>query len=114
MLGVKIQKLRQERNLTLTQLAENTGISKSYLSYIERNIQTNPSIEVLAKIASALGVNIQTLLGLNKPISETTNTRKVHVNDWSDLINTALESGLINKADIREIKLAIQNGKIKL
>ncbi|MFZ7946398.1 MULTISPECIES: helix-turn-helix domain-containing protein [Bacillaceae] len=113
MLGTKIQKLRQERNLTLSQLAEKTDISKSYLSHIERNIQTNPSIEVLVKIAAALEVNIQTLLSPNNSTLETRNPQKNPLIDWSVFINTALESGLINEADLREIKLAIQNSKPK-
>ncbi|MDR4949084.1 helix-turn-helix domain-containing protein [Neobacillus cucumis] len=113
MLGAIIQKLRQEKGLSITQLAEKTEISKSYLSYIERNIQTNPSIEVLAKIATALDVDLQTLLSPKKENPETTKTGKVHVKNWGDLINTALKSGLINEDDIREISLAIQKGEIK-
>src|SRR5438128_2382586 len=111
MLGTHIQRLRQEKKLSLTQLAEKTDISKSYLSHIERNIQTNPSIEVLMKIALALGVDIQTLLNPTKPITDTKNTSKLNVKDWSDLINTALEAGVINDKDIREIILALQIGK---
>ncbi|WP_176541138.1 MULTISPECIES: helix-turn-helix domain-containing protein [unclassified Bacillus (in: firmicutes)] len=114
MLGSIIQKLRQEKGFSLTQLAERTEISKSYLSYIERNIQTNPSIEVLAKISAALDVDLQTLLSPNTKIQEsTTNSKKIHVKNWSDLINIALKSGLINEEDIREIRIAIQKGKLE-
>ena len=62
MLGDQIQKLRQEKKLTLSQLAAKTEISKSYLSHLERNIQTNPSMEVLIKLAAALDVEIQNLI----------------------------------------------------
>jgi XRE family transcriptional regulator of biofilm formation len=62
MLGTFIQKLRQEKGLTLSQLAVKTKISKSYLSHIERNIQSNPSIDVLKKISVALEVDIPTLI----------------------------------------------------
>lgn len=112
MIGTQIQKLRQERNLTLTQLAEKTEISKSYLSYIERNIQTNPSIEVLGKIAKALEVDVQNLLSKKKP-SPDIKPKKIHVMDWSDLINTALESGIINQTDLQEIRLALQKDNSK-
>jgi XRE family transcriptional regulator of biofilm formation len=111
MLGSKIQKLRLEKKLTLTELANRTGISKSYLSYIERNIQKNPSIEVLAKIASALEVVPQTLFTTDKLSPDPKDTRKLHVADWSNLINTALESGLINEDDLEEIRLAIKVDK---
>ena len=113
MLGTHIQRLRQEKKLSLTQLAEKTEISKSYLSHIERNIQTNPSIEVLMKIAMALGVDIQTLLNPTMLATEPKSTSKLNVKDWSDLINTALEAGVINEKDIREIILALQIGKEK-
>ncbi|MBM4764466.1 helix-turn-helix transcriptional regulator [Bacillus sp. B15-48] len=61
MLGSSIQRIRQSKNMTLSQLAKKTNISKSYLSSIERNIQTNPSISILIKIAIALEVDIQKL-----------------------------------------------------
>ncbi|MED1468844.1 helix-turn-helix transcriptional regulator [Bacillus salipaludis] len=112
MLGSQIQKLRQEKKLTLSQLAEKTDISKSYLSHIERNIQTNPTIEVLVKIAAALDVDLHTLLYPNKDISESTNTKRVHVTNWSEIIKAALEAGLINKADLKEISVAIENEKL--
>jgi len=114
MFGKNIQKLRKEKKLTLTQLAEKTEISKSYLSHIERNIQTNPSIDVLVKIASALDVDIQTLLSQDQPSPQSTITKKVHVADWSELIRTALESGLINERDLRGIKLAIKKSEKNL
>jgi XRE family transcriptional regulator of biofilm formation len=62
MLGDQIQKLRHEKKLTLSQLAVKTEISKSYLSHLERNIQTNPSMEVLKKLSAALDVEIQNLI----------------------------------------------------
>jgi XRE family transcriptional regulator of biofilm formation len=65
MLGDQIQKLRHERKLTLSQLAAKTEISKSYLSHLERNIQKNPSMEVLMKLSAALDVEIQSLIMSN-------------------------------------------------
>ncbi|MEW5952136.1 MAG: helix-turn-helix transcriptional regulator [Bacillota bacterium] len=53
-IGRKIRKLRQEQDLTLKELAARVGISLSYLSDIERN-RSNPSVDTLQSIASALG-----------------------------------------------------------
>ena len=36
-IGAKLRELRQDRNLTLTQVAESTGFSVSYLSLLERD-----------------------------------------------------------------------------
>ncbi|MDZ5710902.1 helix-turn-helix domain-containing protein [Jeotgalibacillus haloalkalitolerans] len=62
MIGENIKKHRKEKGLTLSELAEKAGVSKSYLSNIERNLKQNPSIHVLEKISRVLEVNLQSLL----------------------------------------------------
>lgn len=49
--------VRRQRGLTLERLAEQTGLTKSYLSKIERR-QSTPSIAVALKIARALDVGV--------------------------------------------------------
>jgi transcriptional regulator with XRE-family HTH domain len=56
-LGNKIRKLRQERRLTLQELADLTGMSKPLLSQIE-NDQVTPPLATLLKIAKGLRVGI--------------------------------------------------------
>ena len=56
-LGEKTRKLRQERRLTLQELAELTSLSKPLLSQIE-NDQVTPPIATLLKIAKGLKVGI--------------------------------------------------------
>jgi transcriptional regulator with XRE-family HTH domain len=55
--GPEIRGLRKARNLTLSQLAEASGLSVGYLSMVERQ-QAMPSIKSLLSIARALGVTI--------------------------------------------------------
>ncbi len=62
MLGTYIRNIRKSKNISLSQLALRTNLSKSYLSYIERNIQTNPSIGVFMRIAEALDTDIKKLI----------------------------------------------------
>ncbi len=64
MIGENLKKVREIRGLSLSELAEKAGISKSYLSNMERNLNENPSIQVLCKISKALQVDIQTLVGV--------------------------------------------------
>jgi len=52
-----IRKTRREKRFTLKKMAEETGISVNYLSQIERG-NTNPSIGILKKITSALGISL--------------------------------------------------------
>lgn len=56
-LGTKIRALRGERQLTLQQVADQTGLSPSMISMIER-AQTSPSIGTLVAISSALSVRV--------------------------------------------------------
>jgi transcriptional regulator with XRE-family HTH domain len=52
-----LRAVRRQRGLTLDQLAEQTGLTKSYLSKIERRRST-PSIAVALKVARALEVDV--------------------------------------------------------
>ena len=52
-----LRPVRRQRGLTLEQLAQLTGLTKSYLSKIERGHST-PSIAVALKVARALDVDV--------------------------------------------------------
>lgn len=58
-IGSQIRYLRNQRDLTLQELSDLTGLSKPNLSQIENNIVT-PPIATLLKISTALGVPIGT------------------------------------------------------
>ena len=59
-LGQFIAAQRRAAELTLRQLAEQTGVSNPYLSQIERGLR-KPSAEVLQQLAKALRVSAETL-----------------------------------------------------
>ena len=59
-LGDFIAAQRRAAELTLRQLAEQTGISNPYLSQIERGLR-KPSAEVLQQLSKALRVSAETL-----------------------------------------------------
>lgn len=52
--GDYIRKMRREQNITLTELAQETGLSQGYLSQIERGDRPIPSIEILTKLKDSL------------------------------------------------------------
>lgn len=56
-LGRRIRSLRTERGLTLTGLAARVGITRSFLSSVERGV-AYPSLMVLRSIAAALEVPV--------------------------------------------------------
>jgi len=73
MIGQRIRTIRTKKKMSLSQLAERSRVTKSYLSQIERNICTNPSIEFVEKVAVALDVNPEALLGWGQNEDEISN-----------------------------------------
>jgi transcriptional regulator with XRE-family HTH domain len=69
-LGQRIRKLRHQRNLTLQQLGDATGLSPSMLSLVERG-RTSPSIGSLVAVASALRVPLKALFDAGLPERQT-------------------------------------------
>jgi transcriptional regulator with XRE-family HTH domain len=61
-LGEKIRAQRQQKKLSLEQLAELTESSKSYLWELENKDAPRPSAEKVAKIAAVLEVTTEFLL----------------------------------------------------
>lgn len=57
-MGVRLQRLREERRMTQAALAKELGISPSYLNQIERN-QRPLTVPILLRIGSALNVDPQ-------------------------------------------------------
>jgi XRE family transcriptional regulator, regulator of sulfur utilization len=64
--GAALAALRQSRGLSLDELSRLAGVSKSMLSQIERH-QANPTVAVVWRLATALGVGVGELLGGERP-----------------------------------------------
>lgn len=58
--GINVRRLRRMRQYTQEQLALEAGISSDYLSRLELG-KENPTIDVLARLAAALGAGITDL-----------------------------------------------------
>jgi transcriptional regulator with XRE-family HTH domain len=68
--GHQLRVLRQRRRLTLKVVAEQAGVSESFLSQLERG-RSRPSIATLQRIARALGSTMADLFepdGLTRPV----------------------------------------------
>lgn len=72
-LGKTIQRLRKAYNLSLSELAEQSGVAKSIISQIERN-ETNPTLATIWRLSQALDVSIERVLssGEDEPFIEKT------------------------------------------
>ena len=64
--GARIKRYREEAGLSPADIAELTGLSRSYISELETGTAQNPSADKLYALAKALGVAMSDILG--KPI----------------------------------------------
>lgn len=60
-LGKTIQRLRKAYNLSLSELAEQSGVAKSIISQIERN-ETNPTLATIWRLSQALDMSVERVL----------------------------------------------------
>ena len=60
--GERLQRLREERGLSMRALAKSSGLSANALSMIERG-RTSPSVSTLYKLADALNVPVTAFFG---------------------------------------------------
>lgn len=80
--------------MSMTELAEKAGVAKSYLSSLERSLQTNPSIQFLEKIASVLAIPMEALL-FDEMKQDTLDS------EWTKIVKEAMKSG-VSKQQFRE------------
>jgi transcriptional regulator with XRE-family HTH domain len=76
-LGEKIRAQRKLLKLTLDQLAEKTGSSKSYVWELENRPVIRPSAEKISRIAEVFGVTVEFLLDNDKQEFSTTEADQV-------------------------------------
>lgn len=99
--GDNLKMIRKDKQLTLQELSDITGVSKSMLGEIERSV-TNPTITVLWKIADGLKIPFTMLINEEKePISviKHNETKQVTTNGEFD-IHTIFEFDSKKKFEI--------------
>lgn len=79
-MALKLKLLRIQAGLTLEQLAQRCGLTRSYLSKVERGLST-PSIETALKLANALGVKVDKLFGAPEKKEEISVSRAIERGD---------------------------------
>ena len=55
MLGDELRKAREAAGLTQEQLADGAGVDRTYVSILERNLQS-PTVDTLVRLCRVLGV----------------------------------------------------------
>jgi transcriptional regulator with XRE-family HTH domain len=103
--GKKIMLLRQSKNISLTELAKNTGISTAYLCQIEKG-KVLPSISTLKDIADTLDTSVRELMA--SPCNIGYKLKKLRCE------RNMTQSELAKKADVSTGLIGqIENGKIE-
>ncbi|GAA0589809.1 transcriptional regulator SinR [Virgibacillus siamensis] len=90
MIGETIKRLRKAKKMSISELAERAGVAKSYLSSIERNLQSNPSIQFMEKISAVLDVSVNDLIRND----EQENNRGELDGEWIEIVREAMDSGV--------------------
>lgn len=60
-LGERLQRLRTERKWSLTELAEESGVSRAMINRVERGV-SSPTATILGRLSGAFGLTISQLL----------------------------------------------------
>jgi XRE family transcriptional regulator of biofilm formation len=92
MVQYRIKQLRLQRGYSINELSEKARISKSYLSYIERGIQKNPSLHILSRLANSLGTTLEDLLDDNKYQPQLDGICMDE--EWKQIFSEAVEHGI--------------------
>ena len=95
-IGESIRSFRLQKELSLTELASRCGTTASYISSVERGVQSNPSVGILKKIAEELEIPIDRLINdfsfsPNEELEE----------EWLALAHEVMQSG-ISKQQFKE------------
>jgi transcriptional regulator with XRE-family HTH domain len=64
-LGTRIKLLRELRGMTLQQVGDASGLTKSHVWEMEKGLSVNPTVNAIWGLSAALVVDPGTLLGLN-------------------------------------------------
>ncbi|MBM7096775.1 MULTISPECIES: helix-turn-helix domain-containing protein [Alteribacter] len=104
--GNRIKKYRLRKGYSISRLAEESGIAKSYISFLERDQRKNPSVETLKKLSKVLKIPLELLM----VDEERESILEVLDDEWLGLIKEAKESG-VSKEEVRNYIRFIQYNK---
>lgn len=100
MIGEYIKKARLEKGLSLTETAKKADIAKSYLSNIERDVNKNPSLKVLEKLANVLEIDLSDF------VQKVQVSHQHEDNEWYHIVDE-LRTMKVKKSQMDEYKLLL-------
>lgn len=109
-LGPRLVALRAEQNLSLSELARLSGVSKSLIHRIENQENANPELGTIRKIARALGTTSGDLLG-SEVVQSVRQLPKEHPEWLKSLTMLLRKKGREPDRDLLEALYVLQNRK---
>jgi transcriptional regulator with XRE-family HTH domain len=100
-IGQKIRDIRQQRNMTLPELARDTELSASFLSRVERGACV-PSLDALINLARTLGKTVPELFPVHEPPAKSPTNGTMTIDQSAKLFgeflsgNPGIKLGLCN------------------
>jgi transcriptional regulator with XRE-family HTH domain len=82
-LAARLRELRAERGLTLDELADRAGVSRSMISLVERG-ESSPTAVVLDRLSAGLGVTLATLFADEPRPDASPLARRADQRTWRD------------------------------
>ncbi|MDQ0298126.1 XRE family transcriptional regulator of biofilm formation [Salibacterium salarium] len=88
MIGERIVHYRMQENMSIHELAARTSISVKYLNDMEQNIWMYPSVQYVERIAKALDIPVQNLLGPRSSEEKASDLDE----EWMEVVQKAMSS----------------------
>ncbi|WDP89312.1 MAG: helix-turn-helix transcriptional regulator [Desulfobacter sp.] len=88
-LSNKIKEAREQKKLTLEQLAKEVGSSRGYIWQIEKDPQKKPSFDIIVGIAKALGLSLDYLANQNEYEMSDDQKNKIFIQNYNRLDDTS-------------------------
>lgn len=106
MLGDNIRTIRKSKRISINKLSKISGISLGYLSDLENNKFTNPTLDKLNKIAESLRVDIKDFFTDKEKLDITFNV----INESHEIIGNYFNNGNLDDS-IYDIMIQFDNEK---
>lgn len=113
-IGKRVKKIRKDAGLTLDDLNDFTGISKTYLSDLETGKADNPSIKILKKIANGLEIELPKLLEGSIEQNERQSISFGHPNVFEKLAEESSENEKLYHKAIRMVEKVLTDQSISV
>ena len=60
-MGIRIKEVREEKKMSVAELAEKAGLSRQQIYNLESDRENDPKLSTLLKIAEAMGVTLDVI-----------------------------------------------------